>query len=154
MDTANWITLGSGLIAGLGIGSGVTVWIQHSLKLKEAAYQSQRQELEKRYKVIIILMYTAFDFERNKKLLRIHRPDLEDHQAVLEELKVEWFNMLLFASQQTLETLRSFIQTPDKASLQRTALASCWREIENLCIVRVQAVGRLVPILFGYSTSC
>jgi hypothetical protein len=123
MDTANWITLGTGLVAGLGIGSGVTAWIQHSLKLKEAAYQSQRQELEKRYRVIILLMYAAFDFEGNKKILRIHRPDLEGLQAVLDELKAEWFNMLLFASQQTLETLKSFIQTPDKASLQRAALA-------------------------------
>jgi hypothetical protein len=123
MDTGNWITLGTGLIAGLGIGSGVTAWIQHALKLKETAYQSQRQELEKRYRVIILLMYAAVDFEGNKKTLQIHRPDLENLQAVLEELKAEWFNMLLFASQKTLETLKNFVQTPNKTSLQRAALA-------------------------------
>jgi len=100
MDT-NWITLITGLIAGLGIGSVVTAWIQHSLKLKETAYESQRKDLEARYRVVILLMYAAFDFESNKTTLRINRPDLQNKQSVLDELKAEWYNMMLFASAET-----------------------------------------------------
>ena len=47
MDTS-WITLATGLVAGLGIGSVITAQIQHALKLKETAHQSQRQALEAR----------------------------------------------------------------------------------------------------------
>jgi len=115
----NWTTL----LAGLGIGSVATAWIQHSLKLKESAYQSQRKDLEARYRVVILLMYAAFDYETNKTTLRINRPDLQNKQSVLDELKAEWYNMMLFASTETLEGLRSFIQNPDKSNLRKTASA-------------------------------
>jgi len=123
MDTINWITLGTGLIAGLGIGTAVTAVIQHALKIKESSFQSQRQDLEKRYRVIILLMYASLEFNRNKTTLHINRPDLEDQQSVLDELKAEWTNMLLFASKETLYALENFIKYPDKENLQQTALS-------------------------------
>jgi len=123
MNASNWISLGSGLIAGLGFGSVVTALIQHFLKQKEVASQSQREDLERRYRVIILLMYAAFDFEDNKAALRINRPDLTSQQAVLNELKAEWFNMLLFASSRTLDSLRDFMSNPDKTNLKATAFA-------------------------------
>lgn len=115
----NWTTL----LAGLGIGSVATAWIQHSLKLREAAYQSQRKDLEARYRIVILLMYATFDYEGNKTSLRINRPDLQNKQSVLDELKAEWYNMMLFASTDTLESLRGFIQNPDKGNLRKTASA-------------------------------
>lgn len=123
MNTTNWITLLTGLIAGLGIGAVITAMIQHFLKIKEISYQSQRQDLEKRYRVVILLMYAAFDFEANKTALRINRPDLKDKKSVLEELEAEWVNMLLFASEETLNNLKSFIEKPNEGNLQKTALS-------------------------------
>ena len=120
---ANWTTLVTGLLAGLGIGSVATAWIQHSLKLKETAFQSQRKDLEARYRVVILLMYAAYDFESNKTTLRINRPDLLNKQSVLDELKAEWYNMMLFASAETLTYLKSFIENPDKENLAKTASA-------------------------------
>lgn len=119
MDT----TLITGLITGLGIGSAATALIQHVLKRREAAFQSQRQELEKRYHVIILLMYAAFDFKGNQTSLRIHRPDFKNQQDVLEELKAEWYNMLLFASDNTQTHLHAFIQSPTLTNLKNTAMA-------------------------------
>jgi hypothetical protein len=46
-----------------------------------------------------------------------------EKQAVLDDLTAEWYNMLLFASQDTLEALRSFIQNADKNNLSKTASA-------------------------------
>ena len=123
MNTTNWITLATGLIAGLGIGAIVTAMIQHSLKIKEISYQSLRQDLEKRYRVVILLMYAAFDFELNKAALRINRPDLKNQKSVLEELEAEWINMLLFASKETLDKLHSFINNPNKENLHKTAIS-------------------------------
>ena len=89
MDTS-WITLATGLVAGLGIGSVITAQIQHALKLKEAAHQSQREALESRYKVVILLMYAAIDFAGNETAIRIHRPDLKNQSDVLDDLRAEW----------------------------------------------------------------
>ncbi len=49
MDTINWITLVTGLLSKLGIGSVLTALIQYTLKRKESSFQSQREDLEKRY---------------------------------------------------------------------------------------------------------
>jgi myo-inositol-1-phosphate synthase len=119
MEASNWITL----ILGLGVGSAVTGLIQYLLKQKEAAFQSRRQELEKRYRVVILLMYAAFDFDSNKTSFRIQRPDLKNQQDVLDELKAEWYNMLLFASVDTQKKLHSFIKSPTLDNLKKAAVS-------------------------------
>jgi len=68
-------------------------------------------------------MYAAFDFEGNKTALRINRPDLTNQKSVLDELRAEWYNMMLFASGKTPKSLRTFIENPDKNNLRSTASA-------------------------------
>jgi hypothetical protein len=68
-------------------------------------------------------MYSAFDFESNQTSFRINRPDLIDKQSVLDELTAEWYNVMLFASEETLMCLRSYIQNPDKNNLTKVASA-------------------------------
>jgi hypothetical protein len=113
----------TGLVAGLGIGAVVTAIVQHSLKRKEAAYESQRKDLEARYRVIVLLMYAAVDFEANQASFRINRPDLTTKQLVLDELRAEWHNMLLFASSATVKALQAFIAKPTRITLVQAALA-------------------------------
>lgn len=123
MDQQSWITLTTGLLAGLGIGSVVTAFIQHGLKLKAVAYESQRKDLEARYRVIILLMYAAYDFSSNETSMRINRPDLKTRDDVVEELRAEWINMLLFASKATLDSLRHFILEPTRGHLTSCAIS-------------------------------
>jgi hypothetical protein len=66
-------------------------------------------------------MYAAFDYGTDRTSLRINCPDLLDKQSIVDELKAEWYNMMLFASVETLGSLRSFIQNPDKNNLRKTA---------------------------------
>lgn len=113
----------TGLVAGLGIGTAFTALVQYLLNRKEAAQVSWRKDLEARYKVVILLMYAAFDFENNRASLRKHRPELTSQKLVLEELETEWVNMILFASSKTLTTLRAFINDPSRKNLVTTALA-------------------------------
>src|SRR5258706_10261622 len=120
---ASWITLATGLVAGLGIGSVITAQLQHALRIKEAAHQSQRHDLEARYRVIILLMYAAYDFAGNETAMRIHRPDLKSQADVLEDLRAEWTNMLLFASKITLHSLRVFISEPTAKNLAKCAIS-------------------------------
>jgi len=119
MEASNWVSL----IIGLGLGSVVTGLIQYFIRRKEVAYQSRREELEKRYRVIILLMYAALEFKSNKAATRINRPDLNDQQDVIEELKAEWYNMLLFASSDTQKELHSFIEHPNLDGLKKAAIS-------------------------------
>jgi hypothetical protein len=122
MDTS-WVTLGTGLLAGIGLGSVITAQVQHWLRIKEATHESQRRDLEARYKVIILLMYAASDFAGNETAMRIHRPDLKNQTDVLHDLRAEWTNMLLFASKSTLDRLRAFIDEPTASNLANCALS-------------------------------
>ena len=123
MDVSNWMTLCLGLLSGLGIGSIATSFIQHFLHQRESNLVSQRTELENRYKVIILLMYAVCDFEANLKRMSQHRPDLNTFDDVMEELKAEWHNMLLFASQNTQSNLHSFIKNPTFDKLKMVAIS-------------------------------
>jgi hypothetical protein len=78
---------------------------------------------EARYRVVILLMYAAADFEGNQTSLRINRPDLNSKKLVLDELSAEWHNMILFASTATLKSLQSFISEPTRTNMLAAALS-------------------------------
>jgi len=113
----------TGLVAGLGIGTVSTAIAQHLLERQKATRESQRKELEARYRVVILLMYAALDFESNRAAFRINRPDLKTKEAVLDDLRAEWVNMILFASSTTLGSLQSFIEQPSHHTLVSAAQA-------------------------------
>jgi hypothetical protein len=53
----------------------------------------------------------------------IHRPDLKNQSDVLDDLRAEWTNMLLFASKKTLDLLRVFILDPTGHNLAQCAIS-------------------------------
>ncbi len=116
-------TLITGLVAGVGVGSVLTAAVQHVLKRSESAHESRRKDLEARYRVIVLLMYAAYDFKPNQTGLQIHRPDLKTKEAVIGDLWAEWHNMTLFASAKALDALREFLVKPEKLQFQQAVLA-------------------------------
>jgi hypothetical protein len=68
-------------------------------------------------------MYAAIDFAGNETAMRIHRPDLKNQSDVLDDLRAEWTNMLLFASKNTLALLRVFILEPTGNNLAKCAVS-------------------------------
>lgn len=120
---ASLSSLITGLVSGLGIGTVFTAIVQHAIKQKEATQESLRKDLEARYRVVILLLYAAFDFESNRTTIRINRPDLKDKESVLKELEAEWHNMILFASTETLKSLGLFISAPSETNLLAAAYA-------------------------------
>lgn len=113
MAQQSWLTL----LAGLGIGSVITTLAQYLLKRSEVAHQSKREALEARYKVIILLLYAAYDYSSNETVMRVKRPDLKSQKDVIEELHAEWINALLFSSGRTLSALTKFMNDPSFKNL-------------------------------------
>ena len=105
-------------LAGLGIGSVFTASVQYFLKKREPNFLRQREALESRYQVVILLMYAAYDWDRNQNAMRIQRPDLSSQKDVFDDLRAEWINMLLFASMQTQIELQNFVAEPTLQNLK------------------------------------
>ena len=89
---------------------------------KEA--QLHKQEFkEARYKCVILLMYAALDFDTHAPLLHQHGRNFPDLKSLHDELKTEWHNMFLFASEDVLVEIHGFILSPSVTALRKTANA-------------------------------
>lgn len=107
----------------LGVGTALGTYLRILWERKNNA-QLQKQDFKfGRYKVIILLMYGCINFDKDKKKLQEHGRFFNTIEDVLEELKTEWHNMILFASEGTLKTLQDFILIPDKNNFYKCARA-------------------------------
>ena len=77
------------LISGAGLGAVITAFVQYWLNRRETTLKSQRNDLEARYRVVILLMYAVVNFADNRASLRINRPDLKTREQVIDELEAE-----------------------------------------------------------------
>ena len=101
----------------------------------------QKQDFkEARYKCIILLMYSFLDFEKYNPILKQQGRNFNTQDELKDELKTEWHNMILFASDDVLKSTHAFINNPSKEAFRESALAmrkDLWggrlsKEIEKL----------------------
>ena len=62
-------------------------------------------------------------FKDKELIARIHRPDLKSERNFINVLQLEWHNMFLFASQNTLNYLSDFISNRNFENFKSTANA-------------------------------
>lgn len=110
------------VIAPLFIG-GFLVHYAHVLWERKSSQLLKKQEFkETRYKCIIMLMLSLLDFEKNKQMLHLHgRQYISNKEDLIYELKLELNNMILYASDEVLETTNNFIQNPSQHSFYKVA---------------------------------
>lgn len=107
----------------LGIGGVVGTYLRILWERKNKA-QLQKQEFkETRYKCIILLMYASLDFDKEIQNLRMHGRNFATYEELIDELKTEWYNLILFASDDVLKTMHAFILFPSVLSFKNVALA-------------------------------
>ena len=93
-------------------------------ELEATLKQLQKQDFkDARYKCIIMLMYTLLDFEKRNIGLDKFGRNFSTPKDLADEIKAEWHNAILFASDEVLENLYSFIKNPSPASFKKTALS-------------------------------
>ena len=98
------------MLALLGIG-GILGHLFRILWERKSSKLLQKQEFkETRYKCIIILMLSLLDFEKNRQMLHLHgREYIKNKEDLIYELKLEWNNMILYASEEVLQKTYIFI---------------------------------------------
>ncbi len=101
------------------IGASLTYYFdkRKQIKLREQEYK------ETRYKAIILQMRILRNPD-NFKYYRTERPDWQTIKDVENELEDEWYNSILFASDDVIKSLKEFILKPeDYRNYAKTAFA-------------------------------
>ena len=110
-------------VISFGLGTVLGTYLKIRWERSNSA-QLQKQEYKTaRYKAVILLMYSLLDFDKNKDKLEKHGRVFANADDLVDELKTEWNNMLLYASDDVLKTLQEFVNRPTQDAFRRGALA-------------------------------
>lgn len=106
----------------LGIGGIVGGYVSYVLdKKKERAFKVLEQK-ERRYKSRLLYMDAYFE-PKNIKYLSSRQPDIDNAQDVLEYLKMEYHEMMLYASKSVIFSVREFIENPVRENFLKAILS-------------------------------
>ena len=106
----------------LGVGGIVGGYITFLLDKKKELEFKQLEQKEKRYKSCLLYMDVYFE-PKNIKYLSSRQPDIDNAQDVIEYLKAEYHEMLLYASKKVILSVKSFINNPTRENFLKTVLS-------------------------------
>jgi hypothetical protein len=90
---------------------------------KKRKDQSRHEFKEVKFKSMLILSQILIDYEKNKEKLSILRPDLKTRQELIEEIKLEWMNMALYASDSVIIFAKKFLEQPNQETFNEMVFA-------------------------------
>lgn len=108
-----------GIVGIGGIIAGVVTFLLN--KRKELEF-SRLEQKEKRYKSCLLYMDVYFKPE-NIKYLSSRQADIHESEDVLEYLKAEYHEMLLYASKEVILAVKAFISNPTQDNFLKTILS-------------------------------
>jgi hypothetical protein len=109
-------------LALLGVGGIFGGYITFLLNKKKELEFKQLEQKEKRYKSCLLYMDVYFE-PKNIKYLSSRQPDINNTQDVIEYLKAEYHEMLLYASKGVILSVKSFINNPTRGNFLKTVLS-------------------------------
>jgi hypothetical protein len=106
----------------LGLGGVVGAFFNSIWERNKTISLQKQQYKETRYKAIILLMYGFLEYKDESAFLIIHRPDLNSKEKLFLELKTEWNNMILYASDGVLLKSHAFLNKPSHENYKKLAI--------------------------------
>lgn len=97
------------IIASLGLGGLVATIVQSVLASHNNTQEDQFKFKGSRYKSIMILMWTSLNPEKELEHLRLYREDILDAETLQRELKLELYNMMLYAGDNVIRSFKQFV---------------------------------------------
>ncbi|AQG79510.1 hypothetical protein [Spirosoma montaniterrae] len=110
-------------LTALGLGAILTKFFEYASDRQKTKEQTKHDFKQTRYKAIILLMYSLLDFEKQNKMLQQNNRHFTDKTELWEELKAEWTNMTLYASDNVVRAMKQFLREPTLDSYNVTTLA-------------------------------
>lgn len=103
----------------LGLGGILGGYITYLLDKKKEHEFKVLEQKEKRYKSCLLYMDAFFE-PKNIKYLSSRQPDIDDAQDVIEYLKMEYHEMILYASKDVIFSVKAFIENPTRDNFLKT----------------------------------
>ncbi len=105
----------------LGVGGILGGYITYLLDKKKEREFKVLEQKEKRYKSCLLYMDAFFE-PKNIKYLSSRQPDIDDASDVIEYLKMEYHEMMLYASKDVIFSVKAFIENPARDNFLKTIL--------------------------------
>jgi hypothetical protein len=110
------------LIGFMGIGAAIKSFIDAVLTRRQSQSQKQLEFKETRYKALILLMLAMLDFEKSLPGLRQHGRNFNSPEELLNEIRDERNNMILYASDEVIKAVKLFIADPNEKTFYEAAI--------------------------------
>lgn len=111
------------LLTAMGFGAILQSALNFYIASRKRKSEQKQQFKETRYKAIILLCHAHVYYEREKRQLEVHRPDIKSREELSDELKMEWMNMSLYASDKVILAMKKFVETENKKTFNQLILA-------------------------------
>jgi hypothetical protein len=105
----------------LGLGGILGGYITYLLDKKKEREFKVLEQKEKRYKSCLLYMDAFFE-PKNIKYLSSRQPDIDDVTDIIEYLKMEYHEMILYASKDVIFSVKAFIENPTRDNFLKTIL--------------------------------
>lgn len=104
-----------------GVG-GITVgYMTYLLDKRKERELKVLEQKEKRYKSCLLYMDAFFE-PKNIKYLSSRQPDIDSAEDIIEYLKMEYHEMMLYASKEVIFSVKAFIENPIYENFLETIL--------------------------------
>jgi hypothetical protein len=112
------------VLSSLGLGGVIGVFAKSFFDKKYHRFAQVFEFKQSRYKALSILMWVAMNPTKYElEQLKRHRPDIQNFKNLDRELEMEYHNAMLFASDQVLSAMRSFIDSKSTRNWSSVAKA-------------------------------
>ena len=131
-----------GFLGLVGIGGIITSVMTKQKELQFKVLENK----ERRYKSCLLYMDVYFE-PRNIKYLSSRQSDIHSESDVIEYLKAEYHEMMLYASKSVVLSVKKFIENPDRNSFLETVLAmrkDLWLKKYDLTISEIKLAGKSI----------
>ncbi len=102
-----------------GVGSVATLFIKYILDKKKEKHVLEFEHKIRRYKSAMIFMNIYLNHS-NISFIRYSHPDITTKEDIRETLKAEYYEMLLYASDDIIENVHDLILSPSNDQFIKT----------------------------------
>lgn len=111
------------LIGLIGIGGLLKSLFDLFIGRRKIKSEKKQEFKETRYKAIILLCHAYVNYESEEMALIIQRPDIKSREVLFNELRAEWINMVLYASDKVILAMKKFLESSDQITFNEMVLA-------------------------------
>ncbi|WP_026705776.1 hypothetical protein [Flavobacterium soli] len=105
------------------VSAGIGGYTSYFFASKSKKSDAKQVTKETRYKAIILMCYALVNYEKEKTMLVINRPDINSIERLKNEIHVEFINMSLYASDNVIISMKHFLIKQDTETLNTLAIA-------------------------------